>query len=56
MLAYIRQNGDVWAYATWWGAGDRWGNYFMSIEPTDDATEKPQMAVLAKHLATRPVS
>jgi endoglucanase len=56
MLAYIRQNGDVWAYATWWGAGDRWGDYFMSIEPTDDATEKPQMVVLARHLATRPVS
>ncbi|MGZ5906654.1 MAG: glycoside hydrolase family 5 protein, partial [Reyranella sp.] len=56
MLAYIQHNGDVWAYATWWGAGDRWYDYFMSIEPTDDATEKPQMAVLAKHLATRPVS
>ena len=22
MLAYIQHNGDVWAYATWWGAGD----------------------------------
>jgi hypothetical protein len=49
MLAYIQQNGDVWAYATWWGAGDRWGNYFMSIEPTDYATEKPQMVALAKY-------
>ena len=56
MLAYIRQNGDVWAYATWWGAGDRWGDYFMSIEPTDDATEKPQMVALAKYLGTKPVS
>jgi endoglucanase len=56
MLAYIQHNGDVWAYATWWGAGDRWYDYFMSIEPAEDATEKPQMGVLAKHLATRPVS
>jgi hypothetical protein len=28
----------------------------MSIEPTDEATEKPQMTVLAKYLGTKPVS
>ena len=56
MLAYIQHNGDVWAYATWWGAGDRWYDYFMSIEPAADATEKPQMAVLAPHLAARVTS
>lgn len=36
-LEFIVANTDVWKYACWWGAGDRWMNYFFSIEPSDYA-------------------
>ena len=52
MLSYLQKNSDVWPYACWWGAGDRFYDYFMSIEPTNYAnpSDKPQMTVLRKYI------
>lgn len=49
MLAYINENADVWLGWTWWAAGPWWGNYMFSVEP-ENGQDKPQMAVLEKHL------
>ena len=50
MLRYIELNSDVWKYACWWGAGDRWMNYFMSIEPVDynNPEDAPQATLIRK--------
>jgi endoglucanase len=52
LLEFIQQNGDVWAYAAWWGAGDRFYDYMFSIEPVDYASpvDKPQMQAIAKFI------
>ena len=52
MLIFIQHNADVWAYATWWGAGDRWQNYMFGLDPVDYAkpVDKPQMVILEKYL------
>jgi endoglucanase len=54
MLSFIQQNADVWKYATWWGAGDRWMNYFLQLDPSDYANpvDRPQMAVIQKYNVT----
>ncbi len=49
-LDHLAANADVWAGFSWWAAGPRWGDYFMSIEPGSDGSDKPQMAVLAPYL------
>jgi endoglucanase len=37
--------------ATYWAAGELWGKYPLSVQPTNDfSTDRPQMAVLLKHL------
>jgi endoglucanase len=35
---------------TYWAAGPWWGDYPLSVQPDADGTDKPQFAVLAKHL------
>jgi endoglucanase len=52
MLRYITNNSDVWRYATWWGAGDKWANYFFKLDPTDYANpiDTPQMIELLKYI------
>ncbi len=49
MLSYMSSNDDVWLGWTWWAAGPWWGNYFMSIEPSN-GQDKPQMETLALYL------
>ncbi len=49
MLAYMDENADVWLGWTWWAAGPWWGDYMFSVEP-ENGQDKPQMAVLEKHL------
>ncbi len=50
MLRFIQYNADVWKHACWWGAGDRWMNYFMSIEPVSytDPVDAPQTVLIRK--------
>ena len=52
MLQYLADNADVWEYATWWGAGDRWSNYQFALDPEDylNPIDRPQMAVLQKFI------
>lgn len=50
MLYYIDANTDVWLGWTYWAAGPWWGDYMYSIEPKN-GTDRPQMAILEKHMA-----
>jgi endoglucanase len=46
-LSYLKANN---VGGTYWAGGPWWGNYPLSIEPTNNfATDKPQMSVLQKH-------
>lgn len=39
---------------TYWAAGEWWWGYFMSVQPDENYTkDKPQLAVLLKHLPNR---
>jgi hypothetical protein len=39
---------------TYWAAGEGWWGYFMSVQPDENYTkDKPQLAVLLKHLPNR---
>lgn len=50
-LAYLSANG---INGTYWSAGPRWGNYSLSVQPTDNYTkDRPQMEVLEKYLKTK---
>ena len=53
-LAAMDQDRDVWLGFTYWAAGPWWGSYMYSLEPEfpkiGDPVDKPQMAVVAKHL------
>jgi endoglucanase len=49
-LDHLQGNADVWAGWLWWAGGPWWGDYFLSLEPKADGTDKPQMAVLAPYL------
>lgn len=47
MLIYLKENG---VSGTYWSAGPRWGNYTLSVQPTDNYTvDRPQMSVLEKY-------
>ena len=50
MLAHIGDNTDAWFGWGWWAAGPWWGNYPLSIEPTGDGEDRPQMILLERHL------
>lgn len=49
-LDYVHANADVWTGWLWWAAGPRWGDYFMTLEPRADGTDRPQMRWLAPYL------
>jgi endoglucanase len=49
-LDHLQANADVWAGWLWWGGGPMWGDYFMSLEPTADGRDKPQMRWLQPYL------
>jgi endoglucanase len=50
LLDFLDTHADVWRGWNYWAAGDWWGDYSYGIQP-DGATDKPQMAVLRRHLA-----
>lgn len=52
LLGYLDANGDAWAGWTYWAAGAWWGKYPLSVQP-GEAGDKPQMAVLRRHVARR---
>jgi endoglucanase len=52
MLAFLDQNRDVWLGWTYWAAGPWPNDYFTSLQPIDGA-DRPQMAVLLRHIARR---
>lgn len=47
-LNHLKQN---CVNGTYWAGGPWWGNYILSAEP-NGSTDKPQMSILEKHLAT----
>ena len=49
-LKHLQANADVWTGWLWWAGGPRWGDYFLSLEPTADGRDKPQMRWLAPFL------
>ena len=49
VLTYLDAHRLQWIGWTYWAAGAWWGKYMFSVEPLHDA-EKPQMAVLSRHL------
>ena len=49
VLTYLDAHPAQWIGWTYWAAGAWWGNYMFSVEPVHGA-EKPQLAVLARHL------
>lgn len=52
-LSHLEANADVWRGWVWWAAGPMWGDYFMSLEPRADGSDKPQMKVLEPFLKPR---
>jgi len=53
MLTDMEKNKDVWLGWTYWAAGFWPPTYFTSVQPVDGA-DRPQTAVLLKHVAGRP--
>ena len=49
MLSSLDAHRAQWMGWTYWAAGPWWGNYMFSVEPRN-GMERPQMAVLARHL------
>lgn len=50
VLDYVDANADVWMGWTAFAAGDWWGDLVFSLQPGPDGAEKPQMAVLRRHI------
>ncbi|MFO1151192.1 MAG: glycoside hydrolase family 5 protein [Alsobacter sp.] len=48
MLAYMKQNSDVWQGGTYWAGGAWWGDYMYSAEP-QGSTDKAQLLALQKY-------
>jgi endoglucanase len=49
LLQTLDANRDVYLGWTYWAAGPWWGDYLLSVQPNEDGTDKPQMAVLAPY-------
>ncbi|MFO3707084.1 glycoside hydrolase family 5 protein [Xanthomonas codiaei] len=50
MLTYMEKNSDVWLGWTWWAAGAWWKpDYFFTVQPGKDGSDKPQMRILSKY-------
>jgi endoglucanase len=56
MLDHMDASADVWLGWTWWAAGPWWGDYFTSVEPNADGSDKAQTAWLAQHVSSTPAS
>jgi endoglucanase len=51
MLTYLDDNSDVWLGWTYWAAGPWWGEDIFTLEPQEDGSDRPQMAVLLEHMS-----
>lgn len=49
MLDFMDANNDVWLGWSYWAAGPWWGDDIFTLEPEEDGTDRPQMAVLLEH-------
>ncbi|MFC0153602.1 glycoside hydrolase family 5 protein [Xanthomonas dyei] len=50
MLTYMENNSDVWLGWTWWAAGAWWKpDYFFTVQPGKDGSDKPQIKILSKY-------
>jgi len=50
MLSTLDASSDVFVGWTYWAAGPWWGDYPLSVQPSEDGSDKPQFSVLARHL------
>ncbi len=50
VLVHMENNADVWMGWTYWAGGPWWGDYFSSIAPNADGSDKPQMEWLSEHV------
>lgn len=48
-LNHLDENADVWLGWTYWAAGPWWDEYMFTLEPIN-GEDRPQMAILLKHL------
>ncbi len=64
-LTFLDQNSDVWEGVTAWAAGPWWGDYHMSLEPSnwsfgqppssgEAPIDRPQVDVLERHIDAAP--
>jgi hypothetical protein len=50
-LKYLQENG---INGTYWSAGPRWGDYPLSVQPTNNYTQdRPQLSTLLKYKSTQ---
>ena len=52
MLSYIDSNTDVWLGWTYWAAGPWWPKQSTTILEPIDGKDRPQMAILQKHISS----
>ena len=52
-LKHMSLNADVWAGGTYWAAGDWWGDYAFSVQPSRGGSPRPQMRVLMRYVAPK---
>jgi len=50
LLTYVGEHSDVWMGWAVWAGGPWWGENILSVEPRPNGDERPQMAVLRRHL------
>lgn len=52
LTRFLDENGDVWIGWHAWAGGEWWGTYPLGLQP-EGKIDKPQAAVLRRHLAVR---
>ncbi|WP_208999297.1 glycoside hydrolase family 5 protein [Roseibium sediminis] len=48
VILYLNRNSDVWIGWTAWAAGEWWGDYYLSLQPTE-AGDRPQTKLLSAY-------
>jgi endoglucanase len=52
LMSFLGENGDVWVGWNYWAGGDWWGEYPLTVQPDKDGRERPQAAILRRHVAS----